>query len=117
MCTTCGCGNTEDMGIPAPDDVEPRLVTLERDLLEKNAGFAEANRRLFALSGIIGAYLAELASRRGEVTADVVTAQPLSDSQSKALEAELKKVVGGKVAIAARVDPSMAPNGPSLKNT
>jgi F-type H+-transporting ATPase subunit delta len=77
------------------------------ELTVKFLGVVTANRRLFALSGIIGAYLAELASRRGEVTADVVTAHPLSDYQSKALETELKKVIGGKVAIAARVDPSI----------
>jgi F-type H+-transporting ATPase subunit delta len=76
---------------------------LTRDFL----GVVTANRRLFALSGIIRAFLEELASRRGEVTAEVVTAHSLTDSQTKALEAELKKAVGGKVAIAARVDPSI----------
>ncbi len=77
------------------------------ELTRKFLGVVTANRRLFALSGIVRAYLAELAARRGEVTADVVTAHPLTDSQAKALEAELKKAVGGKVAIAARVDPSI----------
>ena len=77
------------------------------ELTKKFLGVVTANRRLFALSGIIRGYLAELAARRGEVTADVVTAHPLSESQSKALEAALKKAVGGKVAIAARVDPSI----------
>ena len=76
-------------------------------LTVKFLGVVTANRRLFALSGIVSAFLAELAARRGEVTADVVTAHPLSDSQSKALEAALKKAVGGKVSIAARVDPSI----------
>jgi len=77
------------------------------ELTKKFLGVVTANRRLFALSGIISAYLAELAARRGEVTADVVTAHPLTDAQTKALEAELKKAVGGKVSIAARVDPSI----------
>lgn len=77
------------------------------DLTRKFLGVVTANRRLFALSGIIRAFLEELASRRGEVTADVVTAHPLSDSQTKELEAALKKAVGGKVAIAPRVDPSI----------
>jgi F-type H+-transporting ATPase subunit delta len=77
------------------------------ELTGKFLGVVTANRRLFALSGIVKAYLAELASRRGEVTADVVTAHPLSDSQSKALDAALKKALGGKVSIALRVDPSI----------
>lgn len=76
-------------------------------LTKKFLGVVTANRRLFALSGIIRAYLEELASRRGEVTADVVSAHPLTDSQVKALEGSLKKALGGKVAIAPRVDPSI----------
>ena len=77
------------------------------DLTKKFLGVVTANRRLFALSGIVRAYLEELASRRGEVTADVVSAHALSDSQVKALEDSLKKALGGKVAIAPRVDPSI----------
>jgi len=77
------------------------------ELTRKFLGVVTANRRLFALSGIVRAYLEELAARRGEVTADVVTAHPLNDTQAKALEAELKMAVGGKVSIAARVDPSI----------
>jgi len=76
-------------------------------LTKKFLGVVTANRRLFVLSGIIHAYLEELASRRGEVTADVVSAHPLSDSQVKALEESLKKALGGKVAIAPRIDPSI----------
>ena len=77
------------------------------DLTKKFLGLVTANRRLFVLSGIIRAYLEELASHRGEVTADVVSAHPLTDSQVKALEDSLKKALGGKVAIAPRVDPSI----------
>lgn len=76
-------------------------------LTRKFLGVVTANRRLFALSGIIHAFLAELASRRGEVTADVISAHPLSDAQIKDLEASLKKALGGKVAIAPRVDSSI----------
>ena len=77
------------------------------DLTKKFLGVVTANRRLFVLPGIIRAYLAELASRRGEVTADVVSAHPLNDAQVKALEDSLKKALGGKVAIAPRVDSSI----------
>lgn len=84
------------------------LERMEANALTKSfLGVVTANRRLFALADIIQAYLDELASRRGEVTADVVTAHPLDDSQTKALEAALHKALGGKVAIDHRVDPSI----------
>jgi len=77
------------------------------DLTKKFLGVVTANRRLFALAAIVKGYLAELAARRGEVMADVVTAHALSATQTKALEAALKTAVGGKVEIAHRVDPSI----------
>ena len=43
------------------------------------------NHRLFALPAMIEGYLAELARRRGEVTAEVTSARSLSDSQQAAL--------------------------------
>ena len=39
------------------------------------------NRRLFAVPAMIEAYLKTLAERRGEVTAEVIAAQPLSEAQ------------------------------------
>ena len=62
------------------------------------------NRRLFALPRMIDAFLAELARRRGEVTAQVVAAHELSDNQKDALLAALRQVVGGKVQMDLRVD-------------
>ena len=56
---------------------------------------------------MITAYLEELARRRGEVTADVVTAHELSDEQAQALTDQIKKVVGAKVSINQTVDPSL----------
>jgi F-type H+-transporting ATPase subunit delta len=56
---------------------------------------------------MIEAYLAELARRRGEVTADVVTAQALSEAQRSALTVALNSVVGGTVSVEARVDPAL----------
>ena len=67
----------------------------------------ERNRRLFALPTMISGYLAILAARRGEVTAEIVAAQELSPAQRKAIDARLRKAVGGKVAIDIRVDPSL----------
>ena len=67
-------------------------------------GLMARNRRLFALSAVAAAFLRELASRRGEVTAEVVSAVTLSAEDLAAVEAAVKKAVGGKVAIAAKVD-------------
>jgi F-type H+-transporting ATPase subunit delta len=76
-------------------------------LTRKFIGVVAANRRLRALGPIGRAYLAELARRRGEVTADVTTAHELNAGQIKALEASLKKAVGGKVAVSRKVDPAI----------
>lgn len=62
------------------------------------------NRRLFALPRMIDAYLAELARRRGEITAEVVSATELNDTQQKALVEALRAAVGGKVQIDLKVD-------------
>jgi len=70
-------------------------------------GVAARNRRLFVLPGVIAAFLATLAERRGEVTAEVTAARPLTDHQTEAVNEQLRKAVGRKVAIDVRVDPSL----------
>ncbi|MCW8836038.1 MAG: F0F1 ATP synthase subunit delta [Rhodospirillales bacterium] len=70
-------------------------------------GVAARNRRLFALPQIIGAFLRIVAERRGEVSAEVVSASKMTAAQTKALDEALKKAVGGKVAIETKVDPSL----------
>lgn len=65
------------------------------------------NRRLFALPEMIRAYLEELARRRGEVTAHVVSAIELDEEQRKALVEALKSTAGGKVQVDVKVDPSL----------
>lgn len=81
MCTTCGCGSKDrrsvglhDIGAEATDptyvastpdaphsheksDTDLRLVTLEQDLLAKNASFAQANRTLFDELGVLAVNL------------------------------------------------------------
>jgi len=84
------------------------LERIEADeLTQKFVGLVAANRRLFALPGMIKSYLAELADRRGEITAEVVSATRLTDNQSQALETALRGAVGGKVALSVAVDPSL----------
>ena len=62
------------------------------------------NRRLFAVPAMIAAYLAKLAERRGEVTAEVTAAQPLSETQLALLSEQLRRSVGRRVSIDAKVD-------------
>jgi F-type H+-transporting ATPase subunit delta len=76
-------------------------------LTRKFVGVVAANRRLFALTDIIEGYLAILAGRRGEVTADVASAAPLTDRQHSDILAALTNTLGGSVSIKASVDPDM----------
>jgi len=85
--------------------------------LAERAGFAllvrdflavvARNRRLFAVPAMIEAYLEKLAERRGEVTAEVAAAQPLSTTQLDLLREQLRRSVGRQVAIDVRVDPGL----------
>lgn len=68
---------------------------------------AAKNRRLFAVPGMIAAFRAGLARRRGEVPADVVSAAPLSEAQLSALADALNASTGKKVVISPKVDPSL----------
>ncbi|WP_119462904.1 F0F1 ATP synthase subunit delta [Rhodospirillaceae bacterium SYSU D60014] len=77
------------------------------DLVRRFVGLVAENRRLFVLADMIDAYLAQLASRRGEVTAQVTSAHPLSDAQQQAVTEALRRVVGGKVAVDLSVDRSL----------
>lgn len=65
------------------------------------------NRRLFALPGMIRAFRAIAAERRGEVAAEVVSAHALTPAQQSDLKAALKGVAGKSVSISLSVDPSL----------
>lgn len=66
-----------------------------------------ANRRLFAVSDVIRAFRALVAKFKGEATAEVTVAEPLSDKNLDALKAALKSVTGKDVALNVNVDPSL----------
>jgi F-type H+-transporting ATPase subunit delta len=66
-----------------------------------------ANRRLFAVSDVIGAFRALVARFRGEASADVTVAEPLSDKNLDALKTALKAVSGKDVALNVKVDRSI----------
>lgn len=76
-------------------------------LVRNILGLMARNRRLFVLPEAIDAYLAELAARRGEITAQVIAAQELTEAQRQTLDEKLRRAVGGKVAMELRVDPSL----------
>jgi F-type H+-transporting ATPase subunit delta len=77
------------------------------DLTRRFVGLVAKNRRLFALEDIISAFRALRAHHRGEVTAEVTSATPLSDAQQAAVLDALKRVMGSEVAIDHRVDPEL----------
>jgi len=65
------------------------------------------NRRLFALPGIIKAFSDLAARHRGEVTAEVTSAHPLSPDQVASLRATLREKLGSEVTLLTHVDPAI----------
>lgn len=76
-------------------------------LTKQFVGLTAQNRRLFALPDIVRDFSRLVAAHRGELTGEVVSAQPLSDKQLTDLKAQLKKAMGSEVRIHTRVDPSL----------
>lgn len=70
-------------------------------------GVLAANRRLAKLPAIISAFKAIAAAQRGEVTATVTSAHPLSDDQLSALKTKLTAREGRTVMLTASVDPDL----------
>lgn len=68
---------------------------------------AAHNRRLFLLPAMIDAFLATLAARRGEVTAQVASAAPLAAPQVDALKTQLAKALGKSVDLQFKVQPAL----------
>jgi F-type H+-transporting ATPase subunit delta len=94
-----------------PEQAKALAAVAERagfsQLTRNFLGIAARNRRLFVLPGVIAGYLKELATRRGEVTAEVTAAKPLTPAQTEAVNEQLRKAIGGKVAVDLRIDPSL----------
>jgi F-type H+-transporting ATPase subunit delta len=66
-----------------------------------------ANRRLFAVGGVIRAFNALVAKYKGQATADVTVAEALSDKNLDALKVALKAVTGKDVALNVKIDRSI----------
>lgn len=65
---------------------------------------AAQNRRLFAVPDMIVSYKVLLAAHRGEVVAEVTSAEALTQDQIDRIKAALKSSVGHEVRIDTRVD-------------
>jgi F-type H+-transporting ATPase subunit delta len=68
---------------------------------------AASNRRLFAVPGMIRSFREIYATHRGEISADVTAARPLTAEQETELKAALKGVTGKDVTINVAVDPAI----------
>lgn len=70
-------------------------------------GLMAKNRRLFVIPGLVDQVKALIAAERGEVTAEVRSATPLTPAQTEALSAALKASVGRDVKLDVTVDPAL----------
>ncbi|MDY7098101.1 MAG: F0F1 ATP synthase subunit delta [Pseudomonadota bacterium] len=77
------------------------------DLTTNFLGVLASNRRLSALLGMISAFKTIAAAQRGEVTATVTSAHPLSDAQLSALKDKLTAREGRTVMLSSDVDPDL----------
>jgi F-type H+-transporting ATPase subunit delta len=76
-------------------------------LTRKFLGVLAGNGRLARLPQIVRAFATIAAAQRGEVTAEVISAHPLSDLQLAALSEKLKAREGKDVKLKASVDPDI----------
>ena len=78
-----------------------------KPLTKKFIGAVVMNRRIFVVADIIDVFMTELAERRGEIKATVVSAVELSAKQLKDLTGSLNSALGQKVSIDLTVDTSL----------
>jgi F-type H+-transporting ATPase subunit delta len=77
------------------------------DLTRNFLGVLAQNRRVGELPKVIRAFQSIAAAQRGEVTAEVASAHPLSDEQLTTLEQKLRARQGRTVKLKTRVDPDL----------
>jgi len=77
------------------------------EVLRKSLGLMAQKRRLFVVPQLIAALRALIAEERGEVTADVISAKPLTKAQTEKLSKTLAASVGQTVNVNATVDESL----------
>lgn len=77
------------------------------DLISNFVGVIIENRRLSRLREILSAFMAVSAAHRGEMTAEVVSAQPLTTAQRAQLQGKLAEAGYSRVNLQERVDPEI----------
>jgi F-type H+-transporting ATPase subunit delta len=77
------------------------------DLARKLVLLLAQKRRLFALADVIRAFETMLAKHRGEVSAEVTSARPLSSGETTELKRVLKEKLGREPRLELNVDPSL----------
>ena len=95
----------------ADDQARALSAVLERagigGLAANIAQVMAANRRLFVLPATIAAVKRMAARQRGEIAAEVSSAEPLSERHVADLKAALKASLGKDVTLSALVDPAL----------
>ncbi|MEM9270737.1 MAG: F0F1 ATP synthase subunit delta [Pseudomonadota bacterium] len=76
-------------------------------LVANTLALMASKRRLFALPQLIEGVKALIADHKGEVTAEVTSAKPLTKAQVSALEKQLKTAAGKDVVLSQSVDESL----------
>ena len=77
------------------------------DVLRNTLGLMASKRRLFVLPQVLRALEGLLAEERGEMTAEVTAARPLSDAQQQKLVETLKARMGKEIKLRTSVDESL----------
>ncbi len=77
------------------------------NLVANTIALMATKRRLFALPHLIKAVKGLIADHRGEVTAEVTAAKPLTEAQTQALSETLRNAAGKDVVIKTTVDESL----------
>lgn len=93
-------------------DAEKALAALARamklsPLTANFLGVLASNRRLRELGNVIRAFRCIAAAQRGEVTAEVASAHPLTDAQVETLRQKLTAREGRTVKLTTRTDPDL----------
>ena len=94
---------------------EDQLAALDAILARAEIGglaanfirLATRNRRLFAIADMIKAYRVLVAQSKGEVAAEVTSAEPLADAHLEELKAAIKASIGRDVDIALKIEPAI----------
>ena len=77
------------------------------DTMTKTLRLMASKRRLFVLPQLAAELRRRIADERGEITAEVTAAQPLSDEQRRRLAETLKGAVGREVKLDVSTDPGL----------